>query len=137
VCLFITLHRLVISRKHSRTTFALTTLSPYLGLIGIRRKKICSYNTLSCVLAFLCGSGFDQDFPRSRAISVWQIYLPIQTCIKSVSTTQPKQHLRALRPLNCKISFGKRSGTIKFSCGFLSAKALFFCRKKRGEKPRS
>lgn len=93
--------------EHSRITFALTTLSPYLGLIGIRLEKICSYNTLSCVLAFLCGSGFYQDFPLSREILVWQTYLPIQARIKSVSTTQPKQHLRALRPLNCKISLAK------------------------------
>lgn len=35
-------------------------------------------------------------------------------------------------PLNCKISLAKRSGAIKFSCGFLSAKALFFCREGAG-----
>lgn len=51
---------------------------------------------------------------------------------------QPRISMHSV-PFNCKISLAKRSGTIKFSCGFLSAKALFFCReggkkKKRREK---
>lgn len=45
------------------------------------------------------------------------------------ATSLGKQHCHALRPFELWNQLGKRSGAIKFSCGFLSAKALFFCRK--------
>lgn len=112
-----------------------TPLSPYLGLAGITTSE--EPLRAHCKHAEPRDSGYYRDFTLGRgnisaARRICQRKNP--RILRRAWRRHPSENSIATHsvPLNCKISLAKRSGAVKFSCGFLSAKALFFCRKGEG-----